>query len=188
MNQKGFVKDLIIVILGVVILVGGYFYFSKKPANAPAETLSQTETADWKIYRSDKYGFEFKYPADWSVEEQKVYNNGVNILAPSSLQKGKEPLLIRVDPIDVGRDSVFDPGKESFVPGCKIKMIIFASKEAKDCTVETVLGFSRYIRVLDLVGTSWGPKNEISLSLSPGEQKLVGESFSQILTTFKFTK
>lgn len=36
-NQKGFVKDIAIVILGVVILVGGYFVFFKKTANAPAE-------------------------------------------------------------------------------------------------------------------------------------------------------
>ena len=44
MNQKGFVKDLVIVILGVVILVGGYFVFFKKTANAPAETSNQNQT------------------------------------------------------------------------------------------------------------------------------------------------
>ncbi len=47
MNKKGFVKDLIIVVLGVVVLVGGYFVFLKKTANVPGEIN----------YRNDKYGF-----------------------------------------------------------------------------------------------------------------------------------
>ena len=44
MNQKGFSKNIVIVILGVVILIGGYFYFSKKPVNAPAEMPNQNKT------------------------------------------------------------------------------------------------------------------------------------------------
>lgn len=44
MNQKGFIKDIVIIVIGILLLGGGYFYFSKKPANAPADTLNQNQT------------------------------------------------------------------------------------------------------------------------------------------------
>jgi len=79
MNQKGFIKDLVIVILGVLVLGGGYFVFFKKTANAPAETSSQTETANWKTYRNDNMGFTIKYPIEAKeVRNKKVF--GENIL------------------------------------------------------------------------------------------------------------
>ncbi len=43
-NQKGFIKDIVIIVLAILLLGGGYFYFSKKPAYAPAETSSQNQT------------------------------------------------------------------------------------------------------------------------------------------------
>ena len=33
------------------------------------------ETANWKIYRNKKYGYEIKYPEDWKFEEQKLMAN-----------------------------------------------------------------------------------------------------------------
>lgn len=75
-NQKGFSKVAIIII--VLILIGGaYFVFSKKDKNIPAQNtenknsqLSQSIDGDlsmnnWKAYRNDQYGFEFKYPTNW---------------------------------------------------------------------------------------------------------------------------
>lgn len=55
MNHKGFVKDLIIIILGIAILVGGYFVFFKKTANAPGEIS----------YKNEKYGFQLVLPSEY---------------------------------------------------------------------------------------------------------------------------
>jgi hypothetical protein len=38
---------------------------STPPANQPA---AKDETADWKTYRNEQHGIEFKYPSDWQSE------------------------------------------------------------------------------------------------------------------------
>jgi hypothetical protein len=36
--------------------------------------ISPDETADWKTYTNEEYGFEFKYPKDWQLEEGGMFN------------------------------------------------------------------------------------------------------------------
>lgn len=86
MNQKGFIKDVVIVILGVVILIGGYFYFFKKPANAPAEKFNQNQTTTINQEKitdtGDKTGTGFiegslSYPSDF-IPPMKICAEDIN--------------------------------------------------------------------------------------------------------------
>jgi hypothetical protein len=90
-NQKGFAVLHIVLILIVVAIVGfagWYVYKANKDTNStlnnldnseisitatptPAPTI-EDETADWKIYTSEKYKFSFKYPADWVVDDERL--------------------------------------------------------------------------------------------------------------------
>ncbi len=94
MNQKGF-TNIALVVLVIIILLGvvGYFTLMNKPAspnnvinqqqtNNPVTPTIQDETVNWKTYRNDKFGFEFKYPVELTAvssgpnDEQKRLDRG----------------------------------------------------------------------------------------------------------------
>ncbi len=58
-KQSGFAPPLVVLIIAALIVVGvaGYYFYK----------TSVDETADWKVYRNEEYGFEMKYPKDWKI-------------------------------------------------------------------------------------------------------------------------
>ena len=75
-------KYIIIVLVLAVIIGGGILGWIKTQESAPAELLEikkpekvEDETANWKSYRNEEYGFEIKYPDDLltlSEKEKKI--------------------------------------------------------------------------------------------------------------------
>ncbi|MDQ5969220.1 MAG: hypothetical protein QG579_377 [Patescibacteria group bacterium] len=57
----------LIIIAGIVSWTAILFYPKQTNKNSP---VSVNETDNWKTYRNDTYGFEFKYPSDWVVEHE----------------------------------------------------------------------------------------------------------------------
>src|SRR3990170_5593397 len=88
-REKGFALPLILVVVTTGIVIGFFglqFYLKNKvgPPYMPSVSIDQTptpptlpsqpdETAGWKTYRNEKYGFEVKYPNDWKVEDAKSF-------------------------------------------------------------------------------------------------------------------
>jgi len=94
LNKEISTPIAISIILILVILVGGFTWWQygeieklrnelpdielpekKEEEIKISEKLVEDETADWKIYRNEEYGFEMKYPSeDWAIRsESDIY-------------------------------------------------------------------------------------------------------------------
>lgn len=102
MARKGFSNITLIVIIAVLALAaGGYFAWTMYQA-APEQQIpvsqqtgqtnqtSMDETAGWKTYANDQFGFEVNYPPDWKITDTSkivpingTTNTAVNIESPS---------------------------------------------------------------------------------------------------------
>lgn len=80
MNRTMFV-DMAAVGVGIVVagmvLCGGPVAIAS--AQAEAHSTAETDTSTWKTYRSEKHGFELKYPGTWSVHEASGSMEGLLI-------------------------------------------------------------------------------------------------------------
>jgi len=67
-----------------------------------ATTTEEIDTSNWKTYRNEEYGFEFKYPGEWVIEEKNS-----DILFWRNIEKNQEinyeigaPLVLNIKKID----------------------------------------------------------------------------------------
>ncbi len=69
-SQQGLAPIVWIIIAALVL--GGWYVVYKATDNQPLTTTNKVAEkvvvpSDWKTYLTEKYGFEFQYPAMWSV-------------------------------------------------------------------------------------------------------------------------
>lgn len=83
-------KPLLIAILALAVVAAVVFVGGKYWGEEAEETVSlpQTKVEEWKIYRNQEYGFEFRYPVEINNRVTSLTENGSNILLFENSQSG----------------------------------------------------------------------------------------------------
>ncbi len=96
-NQKGFANIVLIGALVVLIGLVSYFAWSKKSnqlSNPQPLTTTTSNSADWKTYTNNKYGFEIQLPSDWQAQEGNTdvsFNSQENLKVFEKAEKENWP-------------------------------------------------------------------------------------------------
>jgi hypothetical protein len=48
--------------------------------DSSSQTSEKDITADWRTYRNDKYGFEFRYPKEWPIEGKSTTDENITMI------------------------------------------------------------------------------------------------------------
>lgn len=91
--QKGFVVPLVIAIVAVLAIGWGVYYSRTnkhqfEQSNTSLKNTTDNQNVDWKTFSDTQFGFRFKYPPDWKVNNQSfVYQSkpSINVLVSSPI-------------------------------------------------------------------------------------------------------
>ncbi len=79
-TQKGISTFFAILVVGIIAIMGfsilySYQYIWTSEEEINISKTSRDETADWEIYRNEEYGFEVKYPSNFTREIVSCHQN-----------------------------------------------------------------------------------------------------------------
>jgi hypothetical protein len=165
-------------------MIGGIFYIKRKPTQVIEETElakekpEKIETANWKTYRNEEYGFEIKYPVDWYVETEinpasktKLSVSFENYPSEGGVEKEDYQLII----FAIEEESIIQWLKKAKETVAKIEEFTVNSEKGYKATIPKV-GISAVI-----------VKNKYLYSLIISFPSAQGEKiFDQMLSTLRF--
>mgnify|MGYP000400851006 CR=1 FL=1 len=198
MNNRVFFKIGIIVIL-VALAAGGilawqFLWTPKEEIKAPEKGIVD-ETANWKTYKNEKYGYEIKYPADWYLNEwPDKHAVGFRTYSPDEMPQIDDSLInIEIEQEYSSIDDWINEFKTTTEEGMESWGMNFFQEEI-------MIGNEKGYKI-GFVGEENGQKAYLFVSIvlyrdgnvfifqqsSPIEcQRLECKIFNQMLSTFKF--
>jgi len=185
---------IILIIIGVLAIGGGVWYLgtqtSTQPVAAPQPTLSPTpsvsptpfhvdETANWKTYRNDTYGFELKYPESIPFQDE-LHDSLTNSLSVRS--ENNTYILFFYVNLPKGFEDAESYGNKNLI--------------LKDREIKVILLQDQYstgsVRGIDLIAPIYDDKTgdiytvRLYCKLLACNQEEMRILIDQILSTFKF--
>lgn len=56
---------ILFIVLGVILIGGGYFIWQKNSEPSPRSPAPSDETENWQVYTNDTHNYKIKYPQTW---------------------------------------------------------------------------------------------------------------------------
>ena len=188
MNKKGIVPIVIIlIIVGALIAAGGVWYWQSqkvKPVESqkvePVENQKvKDETANWKTYRNEKYGFEVKYPEKWLLQVRDNPPQPPDCIQRTYLRKditsANIDILIFANPSKIPiKEWLSQQGDEGPFENASLNTIFaLKSNKSDSSSYFLYLANGNYVYMIDIVKSS---------------DKAIVDIQNRILSTFKFTR
>ena len=202
--QQAFSKIWILIIL-IALIAGGILAWQY--LRVPEEKTPKDETATWKTYLNDEYGFEVKYPVNITIEET---NYGTKFIPQEDGKYTQQPhpaVFLFIHPEEVNSEkSLENLLKEKFclkeVSGlnlkqeeCNVRMNYFADYLENTVIGKNIQGYLIHEQIQAYGECHYFIKEEGALvDIFRGETGLGFSScmndpiFNQILSTFQFIK
>jgi hypothetical protein len=213
-NQKGFANIILIGVIIILVVVGGYFLWSQKskpaveqPVQTPTITQTDTtittpttndKTANWKTYTNSKYGFEFKYPASFMGPEERslLQSKGVNIdfSAPNLktitvfVTELDKPRTIQQDFNDFKEGNWLTLKPEFCLGGGQVSFTTVSNEKALliECNRKKEKEFENFTSSASFV--FYYNNIGFSVSINDNDDTSRLQTINGIISTFKFTK
>lgn len=186
---------IILVVIAVIFLAIGYLYLNGKMKlnNEPAEVeeiaeTTKTETADWKIYRNEEYGFEFRHPKNLKTSHSDIKGRSVVV--------DGDNIILNINPVNFIKEwDVKNICYMADIGGTRIleKLEVNGSKMplCVDDSQKELLIFYRILipknknQTMSNIGDYFEAEAQIYRGFTAQDRL---NMFKQILSTFKFTK
>jgi len=196
-KNNNLVKIILLVLLVVLVGYLGVDAYQKyqnrhmpilplQETEAPVTTPVVDDMTDWKTYKDEKYGFEFKYPNDFNLVTKDGFDT---LVSPSGTQEIQIAVL---DVTGFGYCYTYSNKREISLDNeiAETADGIGGTEYCKDEPIDySNLGNTYVLIPLEEISVENAPLTQIFISYDyPLNEKTIAKSnFDQILSTFKFT-